>query len=102
MALVAGKSGVFAFEHVSGFLVVERLGVPFNEREVFAVVFGVAAGALLARAGGNVIRGMQSLVGIEALGDFGVALQAFEGGLSAELVTTGAVRRSVEGLVRTG
>ena len=39
---------VLAFENVSGQLVIEGFDVPLDEREILAVVFGVAAGALLA------------------------------------------------------
>jgi len=63
VALVAGKSGVLALEQITGFLVVERLWIPLNERKIFAIVFGVAAGALLARSRRDVICRMQSLAG---------------------------------------
>ena len=48
MALVAVYSGVLALKHVSGFFVIEGLDIPLDKGEVFAVVIGVAAGALLA------------------------------------------------------
>ena len=96
MALVAFQSGVLAFEHIAGFFMIERLGIPLDEGEIGAVVFGVAARALLAGAGRDVVAGMQPLVSLEAAGDFRVALQALEGRLAAELVTVHAVGRSVE------
>ena len=46
----AGHSSVFAFEDVAGELVIEGPGVPFNESEVFAVVFRVTARTSVARA----------------------------------------------------
>jgi len=79
------------FEQVSRFLVIERLDVPFDQREIFAIVFRVTARALLAGTGRNVVGCMQSLVGVEAHSDFGVAIQALERSLSTELVATGAV-----------
>jgi len=48
MTLVACQACVLTFERVPGFLVIENLWVPLHQREVFTVVFGVAAGALLA------------------------------------------------------
>jgi len=95
VALVAGQSRVLALKQVSGFLVVEGLGVPFNKREVFAVVIGVATGALLAGAGGDVIGRVKAFVGRNAAADFGVAIDAFEGCLAAKLVATRTVGRSV-------
>lgn len=47
VALVAGQTRMFPLEHVTSILVVERLDVPFDQWKIFAVVFGVAAGALL-------------------------------------------------------
>ena len=91
-----------AFEYVSGFVVVEGFCVPLNKGKIFAVVFGVAAGALPIGSGGNVITGMKPVVGVETVCDFGVAVQAFEGGLTSELVTTGAVGRSVQRRMRAG
>jgi len=91
VALVARQSRVFAFENVSRFLVVKGLGVPFDEREIHPIVLGVAAGALLTRSWRNVVGCVQSLVSRDAGSDLGVALQAFQRGLAAKLVTTGAV-----------
>lgn len=55
VAAIAGKSSVFALEQVAGQLVIEGLGVPFNQGEIFAVVVGVTTGAVLARARLDVI-----------------------------------------------
>jgi len=100
VALVALQAGVLALEHISGLLMVERLGVPLDEREILPVVFGVAAGAFLARSGRDVVRGVESLVSLEAAGNLSMAFQTFEGGLTAELVATGTIRRSVKRLMR--
>ena len=66
--------------------------VPLDQRKIFSVVLGVAAGALLARAGGNVVGGVQASTRRKARRDFGVAVQTFQRSLSAKLVATGAVR----------
>lgn len=96
VALAALQPSMLAFEQVPRFLVIERLDVPFDQREIFAIVFRVTARAFLARTGWNIVSCMQSLVGVEAHGDFGVAIQAFERSLSTKPVATGAVGRSVE------
>jgi hypothetical protein len=91
VALVASQPRVFAFEDVSGFLVIEGLDVPFDERKIHSVVLGMAAGTFLARSWRNVVSGVQSFMCREAISDLGMALQAFQRGLAAKLVTTGAV-----------
>ena len=91
---------MFALQYVSGLLVVERFDIPLDQGEIFAVVFRVAACALLARAAGNVINRVQSLAGIESRGNFGMAIQTLQRRLPTELVAGGAVRRSIERFVR--
>ena len=100
VALVAGHPSVLALKQISGFSMVESLGVPLNKGEVFTVVFGVAAGALLARAGRDVVGRVKPLVGGQAGGDFGVAFHAFEGCLTAKFVTARAIGGPVQRLVR--
>lgn len=100
MALIALESGVLALENVSGFVMIKSFRVPLNEGEIFAVVFGVTAGALLTGSGRDVIGGMKPVVGVQAVGDFGVALEAFESSLTAELVTASTVGGSIQRLVR--
>jgi len=95
MTLVAGKSSVLALEQISSLFVVEALDVPFDEREIFAIVLGVAAGAFLAGAGRYVVRGMQTLPGGKPCGDLVMAFQTFQRGLPSKLVAAGAVGRSV-------
>ena len=90
---------MLAFEDVSDLFVVEGLRVPFHEREVFTIVFRVTSRAFLARACGDVVSSVQSPVGRQASSDFGVAIEALQRGLSAELMASGAIGRSVEGLV---
>jgi len=101
VALIALESSVFAFEHVSRFAVVESFDVPLDQGEIVAVVLGVAAGAFLAGAGGNLVSGVKPAMSIQAIRDFRVALETLQRGLTAELMTTGAVGRSIEGLVGT-
>ncbi len=48
VATSAGHSGMLAFENVTGELMIERLAVPLDERKILTVVFGMAAGALIA------------------------------------------------------
>lgn len=100
VATIAGQPCVLALKRVSSFFVIESFCVPLDQRKVFTIVFGMAAGALPAGAGRNVVSRMQSLAGIEPGGDFGVAVQTLERCLSPKLVTTGAVGRSIERLVR--
>ena len=63
-------------------------------------MFRVAARALLAGTGRNVISRMQALTRAHSARDFIVAVEAFERRLAAELVATGAVRRPIERLMR--
>ncbi len=48
VTFVASETGVLAFQKIAGFLVIERLRIPLDEREILAIVLGVASGALLA------------------------------------------------------
>jgi len=96
MAFDTCYASMLSIEQVSRFLVIERFDVPFDQREIFAIVFRVTARALLAGTGRNVVGCMQSLAAVEPHSDFGVAIQALERSLSTELVATGAVGWSVE------
>ena len=102
MALVAFEAGVLAFQDVPGFFVVKGLCIPLDQGEIFAIVLGVAPGALLAGAGRDVVGRMQTLVSLKAAGNLGVAFQTFQGCLAAEFMTTGAISRSIQGLMRAG
>ena len=99
VTLAALKPCVLALEDVSGLFVVEGPRVPFHEREIFTIVFRVTARAFLAGACGDVVRSMQSAASGQASADFGVAIEALQRGLSTELMTAGAIGRSVERLV---
>ena len=90
---------MLTFEQISGLLVVEVLGIPLDQGEVFTIVLRVAASALLAGARRNVVGGVQPLAGGKPGADFGVTFQTFPGRLSTELVATGAICRSVQRLM---
>lgn len=100
VALVAGQARVLALEQVAGVFMIEGLGIPLDQREGFAVVLRVAAGALLAGTGWNVVGGVQSLASRNPGRDLGVTVQALQCRLAAELVATGAVGGSIQRLVR--
>ncbi len=100
VAFIAGQAGVLAFQQVSRFFVIEGFDVPLDQREILAVVLGVAAGAFLAGTGGNVIGGVQTPVGGKPGRDLGVTVQTLQRRLPAELVATGAVGGAVQRLVR--
>jgi hypothetical protein len=100
VALIARQASVLAFEQVSRVFVIEGVDVPLNQREVFPVVLGVAAGAFLAGAGRDIIGGVQAFASRKAGRDFGVTVQTLQRRLPAELVATGAVGGSVQRLVR--
>ena len=95
MALFTSQARVLAFEHVARFLMIERLDVPLDEREVFPVVLRVASGAFLAGAGWNVIGRVQAFVGRKPSRNLGVTLQALQRRLPPKLVATGAVSGSI-------
>lgn len=99
MALLAGESRVFAFQLESRECMVETFRIPLDQREILAVVVGVAGGAALARSRLNVVGGVQSLVSGNARRNLGVALEAFEYTLAPESVARCAIRRAVHRLV---
>ena len=103
VAFIAAQTRVLAFEYVSRLLVVESLGIPFDDGEVLAVVLRVAAHALLARSRSDLIGSVQPLSIGQASGDLGVAIQAFEVGLTrTQLMASGAVGSAVQRLMRMG
>ena len=95
VAFVTAQAGVLAFERVSRLLVIEGFDVPLDQRKVLAIVLGVAACAFLAGTGGNVVAGVQSLMGEKPRRDLTVTVQTFKGGCPAKLVATGAIRGAV-------
>jgi hypothetical protein len=84
MALLASESSMFPFQWVACLVVIERFlgGFPMDDLEVCAVVFGMAADALV------VVRllhqtGVIAAAVLESLGNFSVAFQALEALISA-------------------
>ena len=100
VAASAGHSGMLAFENVTGELVIEGLGVPLDERKILTVVFGVAAGALIAGALRNVVGSVKSLARGETGRNFSVAVETLQRGRGTELVTSGAVGGAAKRLMR--
>lgn len=102
MALAAGQSRVLAFQQIPRLFMIKGSGVPLDEREIFAIMLGVAAGALLARSGWNVVGGVQPSMRRDSRADFGVTTDALQRYLSAEFMATRAIGGSVQRLVWTG
>ena len=101
MTLVARKTGVFTFQQVSSFFVIERFRIPLDEREILAIVFGVTSRALLTRSWRDVVGRMQAAVRRQTTGNFCMALKTLQRSLASELVAAGAIRGSVERLMGT-
>ncbi len=102
MTLGAGKTRVFSFECISGLLVIEALDVKFDQRKILAVVVGVATGTLLAGSRLDVVRRVQSLVGLDAGSNFRVAFTAPKSwGPTRQLMTGRTVGGTVQRLMGT-
>lgn len=100
VALIAGQAGMFAFQQVSGFFVIELVRIPLDQRKIFAVVIRVAAHAFLAGARGDVIGPVQSALGGDSRANIGVTADALELRLAApDFVAIGAVQGPVQKLV---
>lgn len=91
MTAITSQAGMFTFQHIASLLVVKRFRVPLDQREIFPIVFGVTAHALLAGARRDVISRMQPFACGKAAGDLSVAFQALKGSLASQFVTGGAV-----------
>lgn len=101
MALLAGESRVFAFQLESGECMVEIFRVPLDQRKVLTVMVRVASRTSLAGSGLNVVGGVQAFVCGNARGNLGMTLEALEYALASESVAGCAIRRTVQGLVRS-
>ena len=86
MAFLALHASMLPFEGVARLLMIEGLGVPLDERKVEAVVIGVALRAFLAGARPDAKREVQAFVSRQVGGNFGVAIEALENRLAAQLV----------------
>lgn len=102
VAAVAGQSRMLPQQVVTGLAVIEtgRSGCPFNDFEIFAVVLGVAPGALLAGIGLEVIRGVQAPPRSQPRRDLGMALDALQCARRAQLVTGRAIGCAVQCFMR--
>lgn len=90
MAVLAFQLSMLAGERISGLLVIEFFfrGVPLEDAEVLAVVFGVAAGAVGIALGAVHDVSMHAFVRLDQLEDLPVAVQALQLGFSrAEAMT---------------
>lgn len=100
VAFITSQARVLSFQQITGLFVIESLCVPLDQREILAIVLGVAAGAFLARSRRNVVSGVQSPMRRNACAYLRVATDALQCSLAAELVATGAVCGSIQRLVR--
>ena len=82
VAFFAGDIGVLALQRVAGEAVIKfcRRRFPVDDVEIFAVVFEVAANAILASRIVHPKLEMVAVFGGEGLGDFLVAIEALKGG----------------------
>jgi len=102
MALTTNQPRMLALESPPGEAVIERLDIPFREREIFTIVFGVAADASRIRTSLSVVGSVQSFCGANAPCDFAMAVQTLESGLAGrQLVAAGAIGQASDRSVRT-
>ena len=104
VALLAREPRVLSFQWIAGFGVIESLfgRLPMNDLEVQAVMFGVAANALLV-VGLRHQNGVIAAMGGDALGNLRVAFETLEVLISTcKPVAGSAVRRATQELVGSG
>lgn len=105
VALLASHSGVLPFQRIPGQPVIEllRWPLPVDEGKILAVVLQVAADAVLAVGIFHLQLGVIAPLLRKQLGNFFVAIQAFErGSAGAKLVAARTLRCSAKRLVRFG
>src|SRR5579864_8384046 len=91
------------FQNVSGLAVVKgaRRRVPADNREVLAIVFGMAGGTLFLAGAKRSKRRVQAAFGRDTAGNIAVTLQALETGCPRrQLVAARALRGAAQRLVR--
>jgi len=94
---------MLALEQVTGFFMVELVGIPLDQGKVRAIVIGVSAHAFLTGTSGNVIGAVQAFFGGDARPDVGVATDALELWLTAaDFMAIGAVHGTIEELMLAG
>ena len=82
VTLVTAQPDMLSFESPAGLPVIETLRVPFCQREVFAVVLGMAGDAFHTRSHLEVVGSVQTFSRPDAPRNFCMTIQALEGGLS--------------------
>jgi hypothetical protein len=104
VALLALQGGMFAFKLVASLTMIETgpSWRPLHQWKILAIMLGVAFSAFLAGCGIEPIGGMQTPVCVQARRDFGMALEAFQSGLSAELMAGSAVSRALKSFMGSG
>ena len=103
MASLAGQPRMFALEEISRFLVVEGLDVPSHQGKIFAIMFGVAADALLTRPGLDVVESVQAFSLRDTRADFAMTGDATEGRLAGgNFVARSAIRGPIQCLMCPG
>ena len=104
VALGAIEAGVLAFQGPACLAVVElaQRRLPLDQREAFPIVLGMATGAGLAAGIFGDDAGVIALAGCDPLGNFGVAVEALEAGLTAQAMALGAVGGAAQGAVSLG
>ena len=105
MALFTRNFRVLPFERIAGLPVIKLLlrWLPMNEREIRAIVLQMAPHAVFAIGILHSEPRVVAVLGIEATGNFFVAVQAFKRGRAgAELMATRALSCSCERLMRFG
>jgi len=103
VTLFACNAGVLPFQVVAGQPVIELFlrGFPMDESKVLAVVLQVATDAIFAVGIAHLDLKVIAMLGVEASGNFLVAIETLESGSAgAELMATGALRSSGQRLVR--
>ena len=94
MAIFALDLGMFPFQGISGFVVIKFFsrGLPVNQLKALSVVLGVTTGTIFVGVAPLYDRRVKSLVGIQALTDFGMTFKTFEtASRSCEPVARGAL-----------
>ena len=97
VAFFTGDIGVLALQRIAGLAVIKlcRRRFPMDDVEIFAVVFQVAAHAVLAGGILHVQLKVVTVFGGEGLGDFLMAIETLKSGsAAAELVAGIALRRA--------
>lgn len=104
--LVTGSAGercMFSFQRITGPTMIEFRDrcVPAHQREILAVVFGMAIGAYMPRPVSPDQGWMEPSPLVQPAADFLMAIQTFKGWRSfGQVVALGAIRRTVQEVVR--